>query len=605
MSSMKKAQKKLKIHEYQFHFKEILCDTAARHQYKLFLQKEFNSEGLLFWESCQSILLENKKSVLRQLTQTIFSTYFSSLSKQQINVSAETSKTVEQALDTFLAMVDNDDAEYFVDASAAAADHSETTSVSTSNHGSGAHTRNSNVTTSSNTNTTTILHLHRQYYFPLTMGGLSLSTSNVTAASSSSSSSASTYAAAVENKDRLMDPLSMEAFQIFQSALSSILRTLEKDSFVRFVRSESWLEFVRKQYKQSELEKIATHKSQLKQMVYNIKDEERAFISSKDVAMAKNLARDGVQWELFHNERVEGKYVKSFMLFLGQLRVTDAQTDSKYGKMKLLKVFFNMDCSASDLHHLMNSTEKHAMIFSLETEYADMFLLAPREDMDIFGKTKDKKRECGEIDDIGEDDDLQTIGDNDNMEANDPLEDEVRNQEMFHSILLNHTTQIALPFVKNRISYFSSSSVYDSSSKTYYELNKPVIRSKYFDLVGRPEPQNEKVVTMRNYSWTMIETVEENKCYVNNMIASNMGGRLDSDSALSMWTFKKVCKGVMGKIARNYNSALEWYVEAGKPKLGDGFKRFETRENNQPIADKYFLGETKKPDNKVNKNEPS
>jgi hypothetical protein len=65
-----------------------------------------------------------------------------------------------------------------------------------------------------------------------------------------------------------------EAVEIFQGAIHSVLENLEKDAFVRFVRLESWKKYVKKNFNsKTEIDKIAIHRSQLKQVQVTREDE--------------------------------------------------------------------------------------------------------------------------------------------------------------------------------------------------------------------------------------------------------------------------------------------------------------------------------------------
>jgi hypothetical protein len=440
--------------EYQMVFSKVFHNPTTRQQLKQYMTKEHNSEALEFWEQCQSLLVEHtaSKEALNNKVVTIYDTFFSRTSKQQINVSADIVKRVREAMDRFKESTD------------------------------------------------------------------------------------------FKEED---------AYKVFSTAISSVLTSIEKDVFVRFIRSDQWLKYIKKHYKtESDMEKIAIHKSQLKQMEYGCFDEERDFIMEKDLQMGVSLRRDGIDWKLLHSESKIGKYVDSLMIFETRLQITDDQCIEKYGKTKTHKFVINFNCSAEDLFNVMFSSQKHKEIFEMKETYNQF--------CDIAADNSSSGKSPGDT--------------------------------QLNALMYRHVTSIGLPLCKHRESFFIASSAYIPSSQTLIECMKPVAKDTFYKHLSNETPEDDKV-RMRVYAWTIVES-RGDKCQYINVMSSSMGGSFTKENKISSWATKTAVKLLLPKIGRNFDKACNWYFESDKPDVGDEYRRFALLERNKDLAGNIKLIDT-------------
>jgi hypothetical protein len=443
--------KKQFINEYQMVFNRILSNPSTRQQLKQYMIKERNSEALEFWEHCQLLLEQQQQQVSKETlnykVETIYDNFFSTTSKQQINVSASIVKAVREAINTF-----KECTEY-------------------------------------------------------------------------------------NEKD---------AFQVFSFALSSVLMSLEKDVFVRFVRSDCWLKYVKKNFKSNtEIEKIAIHKSQLKQMVYSCSDEERDYLTEQDLHMGLSLRRDGIDWKLIYSAKNVGKYVESILIFKTRLQITDDECVEKYGKLKTYKWVINFNCSAHDQFKVMFSSQKHKEIYMLKETYNQMY--------DV---TADNN------------------GDNTDTEPED---------NKLNAILYRHVTKLGLPLCKDREAFFCDTGVYLPSDQTYIECMKTVPKDKFYRQVPNEKEEFDKIV-MRSYAWSIVENLSDNKSQYVNIISTNLCGSFTKENRITAWGSDSAVKQLLPKFGKNYESAMNWYIDNNRPDVGDEYKRFSLLEKNKDIA---------------------
>jgi hypothetical protein len=358
--------------------------------------------------------------------------------------------------------------------------------------------------------------------------------------------------AAISTFKEKTDSTAEEAYKVFSVALSSVLMSIERDVFVRFVRSEQWLKYVKKHYtSKSDMEKIAIHKSQLKQLLYSCADEERDFIMEKDVHMGVSLRRDGIDWKLYHSESKIGKYVDSLMIFGTRLQITDDQCVEKYGKTtNTFKFVVNFNCPAEDLFKVFGS-HKHKEIFNMKESYKQF--------CDIGADNSETGKESGDT--------------------------------QLNSVMYRHITSLNLPLVKQRELFFIASCAYIPSSETFIEFTKPVPKDSFYKHLPNETSEDDKV-RMRVYSWTIIEKRGDNKCQFINITSTCIGGAFNHDSKLSSWAAKSAIKKSISKIGRNFDKACDWYFESDKPDIGDEYRRFALVEKNRELALNIILRDT-------------
>jgi hypothetical protein len=335
-----------------------------------------------------------------------------------------------------------------------------------------------------------------------------------------------------------------DAVQIFQIANTSLLNSMERDVFVRFVRSQMWIKFVSKNYKsESDLDQIAIHKSQLKQMYLSSEDEERPYCTLRDVLMGFNLRRDGIDWKLFYTKKFNMKYTQSVMMFNTRLTFIDEECEQKHGDLRTIKIVTRVNCSAQTLIKVLFSKQKHKYIFNLK-------------DGDGYQVTSvhvDNNNEVNQLD-----------------------------------IKLNgtatiHFPNLGIPFASPRETFFSHTTCYIPQNEAYFEIMKPMPKDLIYDKFPDATSSNNHVL-MRTYSWNILENMGDNQCEYCQVLGVGMGGMLQKDSKLGRWALKNSSKKIFSQTAMKIDDALCWYFENGEPDVGDEFKRFELIDRNMPIT---------------------
>jgi uncharacterized protein YlbG (UPF0298 family) len=322
-----------------------------------------------------------------------------------------------------------------------------------------------------------------------------------------------------------------DAMNVYKEALNSVLNVIENDTFVRFVRLDAWKKYVKNNYRsRTEMEKIAVHKSQLKQILVTCEDEERPYMTVKDLVIAKSLQRDGIQWDLFHEAKFKGKYVDSLMIFKSNLKIQDEECERKYGKLKTIKAVYTFNCSAIDVLLTQFSEEKNEAIFGSSAVLKFQKPSTVENTSDVVNLTS-----CLE--------------------------------------LLN--IDFKVPLVSNRYQ-FNCATVVEVDSLLYC-LVKPVpeeyILKEYNDTIG-------KYVTMRNYIWQIYEDTGEGKCRYTMVLGTTMGGKMDREDSISNWINKISYGKILHGIGKNFEPALSWYIESGRPTLGDRTGKYASLESN-------------------------
>jgi hypothetical protein len=333
-----------------------------------------------------------------------------------------------------------------------------------------------------------------------------------------------------------------EAIKLFKPALDSILNSLENDVFVRFIRSNDWIKYVKRKYKnEDEIEQIAVHKSQRKQMLLTIEDEDRLMITWRDILIAQNIMRDGVGWKLKYSTRPDLKYVDTAMYLKAKLKVTDGELE-KRGVLDITKRVIVYNVSAKDLFHAMHAGEKQEELVG---------------DPNLIKSTRIVKNTT-------------------KIEDNSAPEDIELNSKHYSLSL-----KVPLPLAKNRRMSVCQSSIYLPKTGRYVIMFKPMP-----DGVLPVEPSQMNDVIMRLYLWTIIEPIDESKCRNILITACDLAGNFKySDSSFSKWFNSKVNISFLKDQLRRYDKVLTWYIdENNRPEVRDDTKTFELTAMNKLIA---------------------
>jgi hypothetical protein len=321
-----------------------------------------------------------------------------------------------------------------------------------------------------------------------------------------------------------------EAFELFQPAIVSVLDTLEKDTFTRFVRSSAWKSHVKKFYSKDavEMDKIAVHRSQLKQMKYSLSDINRLYINEYDLKFALHMSRDGLLWKRVQEKNYKKyKYVKSSMVYKGHLTILDDEAKSVYpGKLHISKVSFIMKCNANSLFELLHSKEH------FHTAYGTVV----------------SHKNVSQVD----------------------ISQVPENESALHSLLLICGMKVSLPFAKERLSYNAATMV--EVDNLHLLIMKQTVGQHIQYTKEEPEPVPKTYSKSVMYCWTIAEAIDDHSCRITTISAMDPGGNLSNDSdnkfiqMSTSYTLKSLCK----KYAAGFEKALKWYEENGRPELTDG-----------------------------------
>uniref|UniRef100_A0A3B4Z5G3 Regulator of G-protein signaling 9-like n=1 Tax=Stegastes partitus TaxID=144197 RepID=A0A3B4Z5G3_9TELE len=80
---------KMRVERWTFSFGELLSDPIGRDGFRLFLKKEFSSENLAFWESCED-LKWGAAATMKEKAQQIYKTFLARGAPRWINIDGKT-----------------------------------------------------------------------------------------------------------------------------------------------------------------------------------------------------------------------------------------------------------------------------------------------------------------------------------------------------------------------------------------------------------------------------------------------------------------------------------------------------------------------------------
>uniref|UniRef100_A0A3Q1F1L5 Regulator of G protein signaling 9b n=1 Tax=Acanthochromis polyacanthus TaxID=80966 RepID=A0A3Q1F1L5_9TELE len=80
---------KMRVERWTFSFGELLSDPRGRDDFRLFLKKEFSSENLAFWESCED-LKWGTAATMREKAEQIYKTFLARGAPRWINIDGKT-----------------------------------------------------------------------------------------------------------------------------------------------------------------------------------------------------------------------------------------------------------------------------------------------------------------------------------------------------------------------------------------------------------------------------------------------------------------------------------------------------------------------------------
>jgi hypothetical protein len=342
-----------------------------------------------------------------------------------------------------------------------------------------------------------------------------------------------------------------EAYELFQPAIVSVLDTLEKDTFSRFVRTSTWKAYVKKYYSKDalEMDKVAIHRSQLKQMTYSLSDINRPYINEYDLRFALHMSRDGLLWESIQEKNyTKYKYVKSSMVYKGHLTIFDEEAKEVYpAKFHISKVSFIINnCDAKTLFELIHSKEHY------NTAYGT-----------VVTHTNVSHADIGQV---------------------------PEHESALHSLLLMCHMKVDVPFAKERISYNVSTVV--QLGDIYVLLMKQTIRQNIQYTKEEPEPVPKTYSRSVMYCWTIAEAIDDHSCRITTISAMDPGGKLSNNSnnmiieMSTSYALKSLCK----KYTSGFEKALKWYEENNRPPLSDTtLAALELLEKNADIAKRVNL----------------
>jgi hypothetical protein len=344
-----------------------------------------------------------------------------------------------------------------------------------------------------------------------------------------------------------------EAYELFQPALLSVVDSLERDSFARFIRSDMWIQYVRKLHTKSveDMDKVAIHKSQLKQMTYSIKDMERPYINEYDLKFALHMSRDGMLWECIKEfSPSKYKYVKKMTAYNGHLTILDDETKKAYsGKFFMSKVNFIIKYDAKTLFLLLHSKEQHDTVFGSVVEHT-------------------------------------------NMSERD-VSDTAFEENALHTRNVSMNFVVNVPLFNGRVAYGCTTSI--EVDNTYIFIAKPTLKQYIQFTEQEPEP-SKKIVTACLFCWTICEAIDDNTCRLTIISAVDPGGLLSNNNSLiGRWTAAKSLKKLSKNYAAGSEKALRWYEENGRPPLNDSILGVADQiSKNTSIAQRFTLSELKK-----------
>jgi hypothetical protein len=334
---------------------------------------------------------------------------------------------------------------------------------------------------------------------------------------------------------------------IFENAVLSVSGNLENDSFVRFIRSDMWKKFVRKNFKSDqEMEKIAIHRSKLKQIKYTLKDLERGVITGFDIHFTRHMMRDGLLWDLVYTSKgSKYKYFDSLMMFNTNTPLLDEEGEAKFGKLRVFKVTTTLKVSAKEAFEVYSCRQdqivgESEMFTYFSVSNPDNSSVTTEENIQLYTGLFQLGYNVGWM---------------------------FRRREMNNCVVAIH-----IP-----------------AHKGYYVIGKPAPR----DLVMQGEllnPSAEKgnYIHMHVYSWMMFEEIDEQSCRFIFLSAGNLGGKLAmKDDKLNRYIAMKAGIMAMKKTCKNLSKQIDWYFTNNKPKMDDPAKYIQLLELNSDTGNMF------------------
>jgi hypothetical protein len=334
---------------------------------------------------------------------------------------------------------------------------------------------------------------------------------------------------------------SQSAYNVFQPAIQSILITMEKDSFVRFVRNEEWKQYCRRSLRLDDIERIAIHKSQVKQMKYSVYDLERPYMIAKDLKMALHMFRDGLLWELLYSiqKKKKFKYIESVMALRGRLNIMEDEAQDKYGYHMVNKVVITLNCSAKEAFEICQSDEYHPVIFGI-----------------VEAKMKKLKEDVIE----------------------EAISVTAAEDTRLTGCIFGTNVDIGLPLARIRDMSAIASAFYLPSNGAYYALSKPTKKEYVWEGQNQTDPYNGRRRTcMYVCSWDAWEVISDNQCRFTIAMANNPGGKLSpsqTENKFTKWMYDQVVIGYAKKLVNGFEKALRDYFD---------------KKNRPPIPESMFV----------------
>ncbi|XP_047465943.1 regulator of G-protein signaling 9b [Mugil cephalus] len=88
---------KMRVERWAFSFGELLADPRGRDDFRLFLKKEFSSENLAFWESCED-LKWGTAATMKEKAEQIYKTFLARGAPRWINIDGKTMEITVKGL---------------------------------------------------------------------------------------------------------------------------------------------------------------------------------------------------------------------------------------------------------------------------------------------------------------------------------------------------------------------------------------------------------------------------------------------------------------------------------------------------------------------------
>ncbi len=410
------------------------------------------------------------------------------------------------------------------------------------------------------------------------------------------------------------------AKQIFIHGITCALYTIENDTFPRFVRSELWLNWVKRTFlTEADLNTVAIHKSQLRQELVSSYDEERMIMTGKDLDLVRNLTRDGVDWKLRY-EKVfkDRKIVRSVSEYSSSLNILDSECEEKHGTIWTSKTVWSFNCSAKDVFEVLFSQERYSDVFVFSHVQDGKSTILKVEDMldpmtrkpkteqsqqqqqqqqqqhsqqEETEKQQDVTSDAGENINKNENDNNNNENENDSSSSsstssNCPIFSEDLANQMLNSYCAVLNLNTGIPLARKRFVPICGATVLIKSPEggsTYFDLIKP------FPLKALDQEDVDKKgkdVLMRLYNYCMFHDLGENSSQWVQVVSTAFGGNIknNGDNRIAKLVEGQLASKFLGKASKRMERALQSYFEAGRPPLTDKFGKYALVKMNESIV---------------------